>query len=69
MKNRKKHKSTHKSVQFISAWDELEKPINIIDDSSLELYMTNDEIGVIQSNPSTIDFIKDQAAFLFGEGV
>ncbi len=66
MNNKKKVNVAPKTVRFISAWEAREKAITVIDEDSIDLYMSNDEIGVIINSVIDFSFVKDQAAFLFG---
>ena len=62
----KKKKSVKHTMKFVSAWDKREKPLPIMEEDSLNLYSSNDEIGVALTSLSDISFEKQQAAFLFG---
>ena len=67
MSKHTKKQSVKHVVKFVSAWDQRENPMPIMQDDSLSLYSSNDELGVALTGLSDIVFEKQQAAVLFGE--
>lgn len=61
-----KGKTAECTTVFVSAWDKREKALRLVEDDSFDLYMANDELGVVQTSPSDVCFRKEQAAILFG---
>ena len=66
MSKHNKRKSPKCTPKFVSAWDKREKALELVEDDSFDLYLANDEFGVIQTSSSDVRFVKEQAALLFG---
>ena len=56
-----------KPAGFVSAWSRRETPIDIAEYDELKLYSHEEECGIMLTGSAPFEFIKKEAAFLFGE--
>ncbi len=54
------------SAGFVSAWSRRETPIDVAEYDELKLYSHEDECGIMLTGSAPFEFIKKEAAFLFG---
>ena len=56
-----------KPAGFVSAWSRRETPIDIAEYDELKLYSHEDECGIMLTGSAPFEFVKKEAAFLFGD--